>query len=99
MAETYLNGKFKKSTHSLTKLAEKIDVTDTTLKRWIDEKNIEQPIKFIELLYELDIDPVEYLNIYHKTTDFISKKYELAVLKAEIMDLRKQIDELKKKTP
>jgi hypothetical protein len=70
----FLKDAFEKSGLRIDFVANKLEIRDKTLKYWLDLKNIEYTIKFIELLSILKIDINEFLQEYYKTN-----KYKKAV--------------------
>lgn len=45
-------------------ISEKLDIPETTLRRWIRHENISNHTKFIELLLYLDVDIEEFIKKY-----------------------------------
>lgn len=53
--------------NNIKKISKELDIPIATLYRWINGNGIDRQIKFIKLLYRLDINPIEYIKNYEQS--------------------------------
>lgn len=53
--------------NNMKKISKELDIPIATLYRWINEDGIDRQVKFIKLLYRLEIDPKEYIKNYEQS--------------------------------
>lgn len=52
--------------NNIKKISKELNIPIATIYRWINNEGIERQIKFIKLLYRLNIDPKEFINEYER---------------------------------
>lgn len=65
-----LREKFEKTGYKQVYIAEKLDIQPRTLQNWLNLKDIEFTVKFMELLYICKIELHEFLNMYYSTVRY-----------------------------
>lgn len=53
--------------NNIKKISKELDIPIATLYRWINGDGIDRQIKFIKLLYRLNINPIEYIKNYEQS--------------------------------